>query len=509
MSALEIDDLFCLYRLGSGDVAALRGLTLQVERGECVLVHGPSGAGKTTLMRVVTGFLTPSAGRVRVLGAEINRLSEHDRARFRATHLGLIDQRYRSALRDELSVRDNVALQLGLLGITRSEARKRAEAQLERVGLADLSARSPVELSGGQAQRVALCAALAHEPELIFADEPTGELDEQSADAVYALLRDVTHERRSTLLIVSHDPRAAAIADRMVRIRDGRVSEERSPADGAVESLVVDRRGWVRLPEATLAAIGPARRVVATTTSDRIELRSLDKPVGASSSNEQAAVRAVGSVLVRAVSIAKAYGETYVFGPLDLTLAAGEFVVVGGRSGSGKTTLLRLLAGLERPTAGQISIAGVDLSTLNRAELAELRRAHLAVADQNVALVDSLDAIENLDLSARQRGGRKAGDILDRLALGGLAARQAAALSGGERQRLALARALTCGAQIVLVDEPTSQLDEVNAERVGGALRSAAARGLAILCATHDPTVIPFADRVIDLHESITTLHAF
>ena len=249
MNALEIDDLFCLYRRDGSEVAALRGLTLTVAAGERVLVHGPSGAGKTTLMRVICGFAQPSAGRAMVLGSELHRLSARDRARFRRSRLGLIDQGHRRALRPELSVLENVALPLELGGQTRRESRRRARAQLELLGLGDLAERRPVELSGGQAQRVAACAALVHEPPVILADEPTGELDQQSADAVYDLLAEIARERGSTLLIFSHDPRAARVADRMVRIRDGRLSEERFPVDSPEEALVLDDRGWLRLPE--------------------------------------------------------------------------------------------------------------------------------------------------------------------------------------------------------------------------------------------------------------------
>ncbi len=506
MSALEIDDLFCLYRRDGSEVAALRGLTLAVAPGERVLVHGPSGAGKTTLMRVLGGFAQPSAGRAVVLGAELHRLSPRERARFRRDRLGLIDQGHRRALLPELSVLENVALPLVLAGCARAESRARARDQLERLGLAELAERSPVELSGGQAQRVATCAALAHEPPVILADEPTGELDEQSADAVYDLLAEIAREHGSTLLIVSHDPRAARVADRMVRIRDGRLSEERFPIDSP-ESLVVDDRGWLRLPDELRRATALGQRVRAQREGDAIVLRAaVPTPLASVSPQSAVTARAGGRVVARLRGAGRRYGEAVVVRPLDLDVHAGELTVLFGRSGSGKTTLLRMLAGLERPSEGEVEVAGVSLGGLDRTALAELRRRCLAMASQGTELVDALDASENVALSLRLRErDRSSGDAwLATLGLGGLAGRPARVLSGGERQRVAVARVLAAGAALALFDEPTSQLDEANAERLGDALRAAARDGGAIVCATHDPVLVARADRVIELHHTIT-----
>ena len=507
MSALEIDDLFCLYRRDGSEVAALRGLTLSVAPGERVLVHGPSGAGKTTLMRVVCGFSRPSAGRALVLGCELHRLSPRERARFRRGRLGLIDQGHRRALRPELSVLENVALPLALRGTPRRESLARAREQLRRLGLDELGGRRPVELSGGQAQRVAACAALVHEPPVILADEPTGELDEQSADGVYDLLAEIARERGSTLLIVSHDPRAALIADRMVRIRDGRLSEERSPADSPEEALVLDDRGWLRLPEELRRATGLGQRVRVVSEGDAVVLRAA-APAAVEPQRPQppGATPGGGRVVARLRGVSRRYGESLVVAPLDLDVRAGELTVLFGRSGSGKTTLLRMLAGLERPSGGEVEVEGSALAGLDRAALAELRRRGVAMASQGTELVDALDAGENVALSLRLRARERAAGQrwLTTLGLAGLEGRPARVLSGGERQRVAVARVLSAGTGLILLDEPTSQLDEANAERLGNALRSAAREGAAIVCATHDPVLVVRADRVIELHQTIT-----
>ena len=248
--AVTVSDLFCLYPLPHrGTVAALRGLTLTVGAGEKLVVHGPNGSGKTTLLRVLTGEVAPSAGSVRVAGIDLAGADERTRSRLRRTRLGVIDQHSARVLRPELDVLDNIALQLTVAGEPRSTARARAAEWLGRLGLDELAGRDPSTLSGGEAQRVCVCAALAHEPTVVLADEPSGELDAVAADGLYDLLAAATTATGAALILVSHDVRAARIADRVVRIRDGRLSEQWHPGTPDDEELVVDDRGWVRLPE--------------------------------------------------------------------------------------------------------------------------------------------------------------------------------------------------------------------------------------------------------------------
>ena len=179
-------------------------------------------------MRVLAGFERASAGSIVVSGVELGSLSERRLADYRARTLGYADQHYWRALAGELTAEELIAVPLGLQGAREPERLARAHGLLERVGLRDRAGALPGELSGGEQQRIALCAALAHRPRLLIADEPTGELDEVSAAAVYTLLAELSREEGVTALVVSHDPRSAAIADRVVHIRDGRVSEERS-----------------------------------------------------------------------------------------------------------------------------------------------------------------------------------------------------------------------------------------------------------------------------------------
>ncbi len=263
MSALvEIRDVFRVYGSAEGGVAALQGLTMTVQQGELCVVLGPSGSGKSTLLRIVAGFDRPSAGSVTVAGTDVSMLGRWQAAGFRSRSIGYADQHYWRALAGELTARELVGVQLGLAGEPRSRRDARADELLSRVGLADRRDAHPRELSGGEQQRIALCAALARRPHLLIADEPTGELDAATAREVLDLIAELTREEGGTALVVSHDPASADRADRVVHVRDGRVSDERvaGSADGAI---VVGRGGWLRLPEDLLRSAGIARHATA------------------------------------------------------------------------------------------------------------------------------------------------------------------------------------------------------------------------------------------------------
>ena len=195
------------------------------------------------------------------------------------------------------------------------------------------------------------------------------------------------------------------------------------------------------------------------------------------------------------------YGGVAVLDSLDLDVRAGRVTVVSGRSGSGKSTLLRVLTGMAPVDAGRVTLLGEDLGTLDRDRRAGVRRAGVAVAAQGGALVDTLDAVGNLALARAARGLPEAPDrVHDQLAELGLTAlghRAVSSLSGGERQRVAVARTLVVDPVVAVLDEPTSQLDEANAELVAAALGAAARRGCAVVVASHDPVLLTAADEIV------------
>jgi len=483
-SAIEATDLFRIYPSEAGAAAALQGLSLAVEEGELVVVFGPSGSGKSTLLRILAGLDRPSAGTVRVFDHDLRTLRGRALVDYRSRALGYADQHYTRALAPELPARDLVALRLDLLGVEPAESRRIADALLERVGLGDRRNARPSELSGGQQQRVALCAALSHRPKLFIADEPTGELDAENAAQIYALIRALSREAGATTLVVSHDPESAAVADRVVQIRDGRVS-----ADGG--AAVVNRGGWIRIPEDMLGA----------TTRARLEPRDggvfVHTVTAVREDAAPRAPRARGDVVVEAAGLAKVHGRgaraTKVFHDLSLSLAAGELSTITGPSGSGKSTLLHLIAGLDRPTAGELTVLGISLAGLDDTALALMRRAHVGIVTQGTDLVPFLTARETVELALSLRGMPADGatDALAAVGLGELAEQRVARLSTGERQRVAIARAVAALPTLLLADEPTARLDEANARAVGALLAELArTTGAAIVCATHDPVLI-------------------
>jgi putative ABC transport system ATP-binding protein len=211
------------YRGGARDTYALRGIDLDVAVGEWVAVMGPSGSGKSTLLHVLGGLDTPDAGTVTIAGEDIARLSETRRALLRRRHVGYVFQFFN--LVSDMTVADNVELPLLLVGTKRRAARARAAELLESLGIADAAGAAPNELSGGQQQRVALARALANAPAVLLADEPTGNLDTDSARQVLQLLRR-EHDRGQAIVMVTHDARVAAAADRVLVMQDGRFTEE-------------------------------------------------------------------------------------------------------------------------------------------------------------------------------------------------------------------------------------------------------------------------------------------
>lgn len=221
---VEIDDVTRIYRKGDADIRSLDHVTLQIDEGEFVALMGPSGSGKTTLLNLLAGLDTPTSGRVRVCGRDLAELSARELARWRADHVGFVFQAFN--LLPVLTARQNVELPLTLQSLSREERRAHAEAALRCVGLADRMDHRPSELSGGQEQRVAIARALACDPQLLVADEPTGDLDATSAHDVLLLMKRLNEEFGKTIIIVTHDPHVAEFAQRELHLEKGVLHRE-------------------------------------------------------------------------------------------------------------------------------------------------------------------------------------------------------------------------------------------------------------------------------------------
>ncbi len=220
---LELRELVKHYPVGDGEpVRAVDGVSLSIAAGELVALYGPSGSGKTTLLKLTAALLRPDSGAVVVDGRDISALSDTEASRYRLRELGLIDQSF--DLLPGANVLQNAAMKLWLIERTRS-AERRVQPMLERLGLGARLKRRPAQLSMGERQRVMIARALSTEPKLLLADEPTGNLDTQRSREVLELLSEVCREHGTAVLLVTHDPQAAAFADRVHALRDGRIVE--------------------------------------------------------------------------------------------------------------------------------------------------------------------------------------------------------------------------------------------------------------------------------------------
>ncbi len=222
------DDLVHEYTRGKGrltsdgpTVRALDGVSVSIARDEVVGIAGPSGSGKSTLLHLLAALETPTSGTVRLGGEDVSEYGKRGRARLRLDHVGVVFQRFH--LLPALSARANVALPLVEQGVSKGTRRERASARLEAVGLGDRASHNPGQLSGGEQQRVATARALVTEPDLVVADEPTGELDAATSDQVLSALAAVAEDR--AVVVASHDEQALAACDRVLRLRDGRLVE--------------------------------------------------------------------------------------------------------------------------------------------------------------------------------------------------------------------------------------------------------------------------------------------
>lgn len=216
------------FRSGAQPFQALSDIDLEIQQGEVQLLMGPSGSGKTTLLSILGGILTPTVGKVCLLGQDLTRLSRSQLSKFRLRHIGFVFQEFN--LLPSLTAFENVELLLQLKGASKQGMRQKTWNLLEQVGLTDRANALPRDLSGGQKQRVAIARALAGDPEIIMADEPTAALDSQSGHAVIALLRQLAKQGDRTVVMVTHDPRILDAADQVAYLEDGMLQSQ--PAVG-------------------------------------------------------------------------------------------------------------------------------------------------------------------------------------------------------------------------------------------------------------------------------------
>jgi peptide/nickel transport system ATP-binding protein len=440
------------YRTGSGEVRALRGVTARFESGVITAVVGPSGSGKSSLLRLLAGVDRPTSGTVWVGSIRVDRASARVRRHLRRHVVGYIFQRSSDNFFPHLTIREHLTL------VTRGRSPELALELVHSLGIDGRLDHRPPELSGGEQQRAAFVVAASAGARLLVADEPTAQLDDQSSEDLMSHVR-VLPQHGVTVIVATHDPLVRAAAGAVLELDHGKLTTDRTWTPVA------------RAPGTTVDVLSGAPREVG---------RPLMLVDGLSKTFHR------GGELVRAVD------------DVDLTLSSSEFVALTGRSGAGKSTLLHLLAGWEEPDAGRIR-------WMIRSHVKVRTWKELAILPQQLGLLDELTVRENVEFPVRLGSGldvrpSAVDEVLEALGLETLAERYPPEISVGEQQRTALARALVLSPSALIADEPGGHQDAAWAAGVFGVIRNAAAEGSGCLVASHDLSVRRFADRELVMH---------
>jgi peptide/nickel transport system ATP-binding protein len=467
--AARCDELVKTYRTASGEVRALKGLSAEVPASSLLAVVGPSGSGKSSLLRLIAGLDRPTSGTLVVEGISVHDASARTLRRFRRATVGYLFQRPSDNFLPHLTVGEHLRLARGL---THRPPRIDQEVLLSTLGIEERIDHLPSELSGGEQQRAAIAEVLMGGATIVVADEPTAELDSTSASHVMDTMVELARAG-VTFVVATHDRSVMRRADAALELDHGiRRSSTSAPADPADRSTAAAFRA---APNAAEPDRADRWRPPVTTTDSGPELPFVLDANGLSKAYRR------GDEVVHALD------------EVSLTLRPGELVGLVGRSGSGKTTLLNVIAGWEHADAGTIERAGTGAAIPGWDEL--------AVVPQKLGLFDELSVRENLEYPARLHGRleelrSRVDELMEDLGIAHLAARYPKETSLGEQQRTAVARALVLSPTLVLADEPTGHQDAASERRVLEAFGRAAADGASCLIATHNVALAPRLDRV-------------
>jgi putative ABC transport system ATP-binding protein len=476
--AARCHDVIRTYRSATSEVRALRGVSAEFPWGAVTAVTGPSGSGKSSLLRLLAGMDRPTSGTVEVEGVRVNSAPGRALRGLRHGIVGVVFQRPSDNFLPYLTVWEHLGLGARGPAVPRVDPGQ----VLEDLGIAHRAGHLPGELSGGEQQRAAFAQVLMTGARLVLADEPTAELDEASARGIVEAIHELTASG-VTVVVATHDRALALTADHVVDLEDGRVrsaSRAGPPAPLAAGVPLSAREMWG--PPPAKPREEAARSRVWRPPSDAAE-----------------PPRPSGAPVVRVESVRKTYHrsgeEIHAVDDASMTLHPGEVVGLIGRSGSGKTTLLNVMGGWERADSGRIRGDGRDRG-------GSPRWAELAVLPQRLGLVDELTIRRNIEYPARLAGSlddrrERIDELLETLGLGPLQERYPKEVSVGEQQRTALARALVLTPRLLLADEPTSHQDHAWARAAFRAIRRTARDGTCCLVATHDEAVASYLDRIL------------
>ncbi len=486
-------------------VPALRGLDLEIKEGELVSIIGPSGAGKTTLVKMLAGTELPTSGSIHIRNQNFSKMSDFERREFRFYNVGIVNQFISENLFSNLNVKQNLLVPKKIFYLPREQSHKEVDELIKLLNLEHVTSNTVAKLSGGEAMRLSLGVALAKNPNILLLDEPTGQLDSMNTREMIETIKQVNMALGKTILVVTHDIRYRTIFEKSFIIRDGRLvgiskDIDRDELEFLMHSSEINRSymdpsNFVRIPDEikSITALGevvefdthPSKKVGVFWNPeliardqvyeimkspleemedkiDEIQFEDIEHLI----SREFIPPKKPKS-LVKIKNITKGYhsqaGFSEVIKNLNLDIHEGDFVFISGPSGVGKTTLLNLIAGLIKPDDGNIQVMKFPITKEKEKEVSIFRLNNIAYISQHNNLFDPLQVKDNLRLpnlfQKKKYDLEHALSISKECHIDHKLEAYPNELSAGETQRASLAAVLTRKTKVILADEPTANLD--------------------------------------------------
>jgi energy-coupling factor transport system ATP-binding protein len=490
---------------------ALADISLRIDDGEFVLITGASGSGKSTFARCFNGLVPHFyggrvSGSARVQGLDILQKTTREMA----TRVGMVFQDPENQI-VSTTVEREIAFGLENLGYPAALMARRVEEALDTLGIAGLRRSRIKDLSGGQKQKVAIASVLALHPEVLVLDEPTSELDPQSAEDVLSVVKRLNEDLGLTVVLVEHRlDRALPFCDRLLVFEQGKIAIDGPPGSILSESFISLRQTGVGIPpvvrlfrEATDGVFSDSPLPLTVKEGRRLFRTHLQ---GLRPGPFVKVKQPCGEPVIKVEKLDFVYpGGTQALRNIDLTVCRGEFVAIAGRNASGKSTLIKHFAGLLKPTRGRLTVLGFEASKKTLPRLAG--KIGMVLQNPNDHLL--ADSVEEEIAFALKNLGFSAGDTAERIErvltqfdLEGYRREYPQSLSGGEKQRVALASVVAAGPEILVLDEPTRGMDQRLKNKLMVFLSDYAGRGKTVILVSHDiETVAEYAQRVILMSE--------